>query len=42
FQHQFKVYGRENEPCYTCGKKRNISRIVQSGRSTFYCSGCQK
>ena len=42
FQHQFKVYGRENEPCYTCGNKRNISRIVQSGRSTFYCSGCQK
>ena len=42
FQHQFKVYGRENESCYTCGAKKNISRIVQSGRSTFYCPGCQK
>ncbi|MFM8859320.1 MAG: bifunctional DNA-formamidopyrimidine glycosylase/DNA-(apurinic or apyrimidinic site) lyase [Methylocystis sp.] len=42
FQHQFKVYGRENETCYTCGKNKNISRFVQSGRSTFYCPGCQK
>lgn len=42
FQHQFKVYGRENESCYTCGKKKNIKRMVQSGRSTFYCPGCQK
>lgn len=39
FQHQFKVYGRENEPCLKCGTK--IHRIVQSGRSTFYCSNCQ-
>lgn len=40
FQHQFKVYGRENKPCYTCGT--NIKRITQSGRSTFYCTNCQK
>jgi formamidopyrimidine-DNA glycosylase len=42
FQHAFQVYGREGEPCVnkTCG--RNIRRIVQSGRSTFYCSACQK
>jgi len=39
FAHQFKVYGREGENCYLCGK--TIRRIVQSGRSTFYCSGCQ-
>jgi formamidopyrimidine-DNA glycosylase len=42
FQHQFKVYSRENEPCYNCGKNKNISRLIQSGRSTFYCPGCQK
>ncbi len=39
FAHQFRVYGREGEACYHCG--RVIRRIVQSGRSTFYCSGCQ-
>jgi len=39
FAHQFQVYGREGEHCYRCG--RVIRRIVQSGRSTFYCSGCQ-
>ncbi len=40
FAHQFRVYGRENEPCYDCGKL--IRRRVQSGRSTFYCLGCQR
>ncbi len=39
FSHQFRVYGREGEPCYQCG--RSIRRMVQSGRSTFYCLGCQ-
>lgn len=39
FQHNFAVYGRENEPCSSCGTL--ISRIVQSGRSTFYCASCQ-
>ncbi len=39
FAHQFRVYGREGEPCYQCG--RSIRRMVQSGRSTFYCLGCQ-
>jgi formamidopyrimidine-DNA glycosylase len=39
FQHQFKVYGRENQPCYVC--KTSIKRIVQTGRSTFYCPKCQ-
>jgi formamidopyrimidine-DNA glycosylase len=34
------VYGREGEPCRTCGRK--IKRIVQGARSTFYCPGCQK
>lgn len=39
FAHQFRVYGRVGEPCCQCG--RSIRRIVQSGRSTFYCLGCQ-
>ncbi len=34
------VYGREGEPCGACG--RTIRRIVQGGRSTYYCPGCQK
>jgi len=41
FQHRFKVYGREGEPCL-----RNdggvIRRVVQAGRSTFFCPVCQK
>jgi len=42
FQHRLKVYGREGETCATpnCGSK--IARIVQSGRSTFYCPSCQR
>lgn len=42
FQHQFKTYGREGEPCVTTGCNSKIKRIVQGGRSTFYCSKCQK
>ena len=42
FQHRFKVYGREGEDCRTEGCGASISRIVQSGRSTFYCKNCQK
>jgi formamidopyrimidine-DNA glycosylase len=40
FQHSWLVYGREGEPCRAC--TRPITRIVQSGRSTFYCSTCQR
>ena len=40
FQHNFRVYDREGEPCPAC--KGKIKRIVQVGRSTFYCSSCQK
>lgn len=40
FQVSLSVYGREGEPCCRCG--RTIRRIVQSGRSTFYCPGCQR
>ena len=40
FQHSFRVYGREGESCGECGN--TIGRIVQSGRSTFFCSNCQR
>jgi len=39
FQHRFDVYGREGEPCNSCGAP--IKRIVQSGRSSFFCGTCQ-
>mmetsp|Transcript_23313 Transcript_23313/g.40495 ORF Transcript_23313/g.40495 Transcript_23313/m.40495 type:complete len:284 (-) Transcript_23313:4936-5787(-) len=41
FQHSFDVYGREGEPCRTSDCTAAISRIVQSGRSSFYCKACQ-
>lgn len=40
FQHQFDVYGREGKPCPVCNTP--IKRIVQSGRSSFFCGPCQK
>ena len=40
FQKSHRVYGRENKPCVICGSL--IRRIVISGRSSFYCSQCQK
>ena len=40
FQHTFRVYDREGAPCVTCGA--TVKRIVQSGRSTFFCSTCQR
>jgi formamidopyrimidine-DNA glycosylase len=42
FQHSFQVYGREGQPCLTPGCKDTVRRIVQSGRSSFYCPSCQK
>ena len=41
FQHSFDVYGRENAPCRTPGCGKPIVRLVQSGRSSFYCRSCQ-
>ena len=40
FQHHFLVYGREGKPC-KLGCPGTVKRIVQSGRSTFYCPKCQ-
>ncbi len=45
FQHAWKVYGREGEPCPTCpagATCEGVRRIVQSGRSTFYCARIQR
>ena len=42
FQHHFKVYDREGQPCPGCDCKSSIKRIVQGGRSTFYCAKRQK
>ncbi|MEI7712359.1 MAG: bifunctional DNA-formamidopyrimidine glycosylase/DNA-(apurinic or apyrimidinic site) lyase [Rhodospirillales bacterium] len=45
FQHAWKVYGREKEPCPTCPGApacEGVQRIVQSGRSTFYCPRVQR
>jgi formamidopyrimidine-DNA glycosylase len=42
FQHNFRVYDREGEPCVTPGCGGTVRRIVQGGRSTFYCPTCQK
>lgn len=39
FQHQFRVYGRDGEPCVTCGTV--IKKITQAQRTTFFCPKCQ-
>lgn len=41
FQHSFKAYGREGEPCLADGCQARMERIVQSNRSTFFCPSCQ-
>ncbi|SRR6056297_62657 len=42
FQHNFRVYGREGDPCQTPDCPGVIRRKVQSGRSSFYCPVCQR
>lgn len=42
FQHSFKVYGREDEPCPGCDCGGAVKRMVQAGRSTFYCPQRQR
>jgi len=42
FQHHWAVYGKEGEPCPGCDCGKAIRRIVQSGRSTFYCAKRQR
>jgi formamidopyrimidine-DNA glycosylase len=40
FQNTFRVYGRAKEKCLQC--KNLVKKIVQNGRSSFYCDSCQK
>jgi formamidopyrimidine-DNA glycosylase len=42
FQHNFRVYDREGKPCPRRGCPGTIKRIVQGGRSTYYCPVCQR
>jgi formamidopyrimidine-DNA glycosylase len=42
FQHNFRVYDRDGQPCPTPACSGTIKRIVQTGRSTYYCPVCQK
>ncbi len=42
FQHAFDVYGREGGACRRPGCDGTIRRIVQSGRSSFFCAQCQR
>jgi formamidopyrimidine-DNA glycosylase len=39
-QHEFKVYGRDEEPCERCGTP--IEKIRAAGRGTWYCPSCQR
>lgn len=40
FQMNFQIYGRQNQPCHTCGTP--IAKIVISGRASYFCPHCQK
>jgi formamidopyrimidine-DNA glycosylase len=40
FQHHFRVYDRKGEPCESCGSP--VESMRQAGRSSFFCSRCQK
>jgi formamidopyrimidine-DNA glycosylase len=42
FQHSFRVYDQEGEPCPNRGCRGTIRRTVQAGRSTFFCPTCQR
>jgi formamidopyrimidine-DNA glycosylase len=42
FQHKFRVYDRAGKPCVTPQCRGIVRRIVQGGRSTFFCPVCQR
>jgi len=42
FQHSFRVYDRAGAPCPTPGCTGLVQRIVQGGRSSYYCATCQR
>lgn len=39
YQHKLRIYGRKDEPCYTCGSK--VEKSVVGGRGTHFCPSCQ-
>jgi len=41
FQHTFRVYDREGAPCVAPGCEGTVQRVVQAGRSSFFCPRCQ-
>ena len=41
FKNKLKVYGKENKKCSFCNKNIKIKKIIQQGRSTFFCENCQ-
>ena len=42
FQHRFLVYDREGEPCPSPSCGARVRRLIQAGRSSFYCPSCQR
>ncbi len=42
FRNKLKVYGKENQTCFRLRCKGTVEKVIISGRSTFYCSTCQK
>jgi formamidopyrimidine-DNA glycosylase len=42
FQHHWAVYGHEGDPCPGCDCSGGVRRIVQAGRSTFFCAKRQR
>ena len=42
FQNKLQVYGKEGQACFQKKCKGTVEKMVISGRSTFYCSTCQK
>ena len=40
FQHNFQIYGRDGQPCLTCGT--TLRKVVQGGRATVWCPRCQR
>jgi formamidopyrimidine-DNA glycosylase len=42
FRTQLNVYGKPDAPCPRCGDRSRVRRAVQAGRSSFYCSRCQR
>ncbi len=42
FQHRFQVYDREGKACVSRACRKKVRRLVQGGRSTFYCANCQR